>query len=269
MTTGPADGMWADAAAYDAYIGRWSRIAARMFVEWLGVPGRSEWLDVGCGTGALTEAILDGADPKRVIGADKSRAFVARAASTITDARARVELADASALPMPSDTFDAVVSGLMLNAAADQQGTVAEMVRVARSDGVVAAYLWDFDGEMQVLRYFWQAARALDPQADTASDDDEAFAICNPVRLRAVYETAGLVDVEVRALDAPAKFRDLDDYWMPLLRGRAPSQEHVAALSEENRARLRERLRATLPIAADGSISLIARAWAVKGVKSP
>lgn len=264
----PTEGMWADADAYDAYIGRWSRVAARMFVEWLRVPPRSKWLDVGCGTGALVEAILERADPERVIGADRSRAFVARAGAAIKDARAGFDLADADALPAASGSFDAVVSGLMLNAASDQPRVIAELVRVARPGGIVAAYLWDFEGEMQVLRYFWEAARAIDPSADAASEEDEAFAICKPDVLKASFEKAGLVDVEVTALDAPARFRDFDDYWTPLLRGRAPSQEHVAALGPEQRERLRERLRATLPIASDGSISLIARAWAAKGVKT-
>ena len=261
------DAMWADAEAYDAYIGRWSRVAARMFVEWLGVAPGSEWLDVGCGTGALTQAILDGADPKRVLGADRSPAFVARAAATITDARAGFEQADADRLPIPAEAFDAVVSGLMLNAVSDRAATLAEFARVAKPGGIVATYLWDFDGEMQVLRYFWEAAKALDAHADSASDDDEAFAICKPDRLKAEFEAAGFGDVEVRALDAPARFRDFDDYWAPLLRGHAPSQEHVAALKPESRARLRERLRAALPIAPDGSISLVARAWAAKGRK--
>ena len=261
------DAMWADAEAYDAYIGRWSRVAARMFVEWLGVAPRSEWLDVGCGTGAVTQAILDGADPKRVLGADRSGAFVARAAATITDPRAGFEHADAGRLPVREGAFDAVVSGLMLNAMSDQPATLAEFVRVARPGGIVATYLWDFDGEMQVLRYLWEAAKALDPRSDSASDDDAAFAICKPDKLKSAFERAGLVDVEVRALDAPARFRDFDDYWTPLLSGHAPSQEHVAALDPESRARLRERLRSTLPFAQDGSISLIARAWAAKGRK--
>jgi SAM-dependent methyltransferase len=267
MMPRPTEAMWTDAEAYDAYIGRWSRVAARLFVEWLGVAPQAEWLDIGCGTGALTQAILDGADPKRVLGVDRSRAFAAHAAATITDARAGFEHADASSLPIRAGAFDAVVSGLMLNAMPDQPAALAEFVRVARPGGIVATYLWDFDGEMQVLRCFWEAARALDPQADSTSDDDEAFAICKPDRLRAAFENAGLVDVEVRALDAPARFRDFDDYWTPLLRGHAPSQEHVAALSEERRTRLRDRLHASLPIAPDGSISLVARAWAAKGTK--
>lgn len=269
MSMRRSDAMWADAEAYDAYIGRWSRLAARMLVDWIGVAPGSTWLDVGCGTGALSQAIIEGADPSRVTGIDKSQAFVARAKSLISDDRFFVAAGDASSLAMPDGSFDAVVSALMLNAMPDQPAVLREFVRVAKPGGVVATYLWDFDGEMQVLRYFWDAARALDPDADASSADDEAFAICRPDRLKAAFEAAGLCDVDVRALDVSAHFRDFDDYWSPLQRGHAPSQEHVASLSDAARSRLRDRLRATLPIASDGSIDLIARAWAAKGTKPP
>ena len=261
------DAMWVDADSYEAYIGRWSRIAATMFLDWLKVAPRSAWLDVGSGTGALTQAILDRAEPARIVGVDRSHAFVSYARTKITDPRVAFEQADATRLTMSNDSFDAVVSALMLNAVPDQPAALREFVRVAKPGCVVATYLWDFDGEMQVLRYFWEAAKAFDPGADAASDDDEAFAISKPDRLKSAFEKAGLRDVEVRALDVPAHFRDFDDYWAPLQRGHAPSQEHVAALSDVDRSRLRDRLRTMLPTRPDGSIELIARAWAAKGTK--
>lgn len=256
-----------DAESYEAYIGRWSRIAAAMFVEWLDVRSGSTWLDIGSGTGALTQAILAHAEPARIVGVDRSRAFVAHAQASITDPRVAFEQADASSLTAPDDTFDAVVSGLALNAFPDQPRALGEFVRVAKPGGVIAAYLWDFDGEMQVLRYFWEAAKSLDPGADAASDIDPAFEICKPDRLKAAFNDAGLRSVEVRALDVPAHFRDFEDYWAPLQRGHAPSQELVASLSDGRRSRLRDRLLATLPVASDGSIDLIARAWAARGTK--
>ena len=262
-----SDAMWADADSYEAYIGRWSRIAAKMFVDWLGIAPRSAWLDVGSGTGALTHAILDRAQPARIVGVDRSRAFISYAKANTMDPRVVFEQADAERLSMPSDSFDAVVSGLMLNAVPDQPAAVGEFVRVAKPGGVVATYLWDFDGEMQVLRYFWEAAKAIDPSADAASDDDEAFAISKPDRLKSVFEIAGLCDVEIRALDVPTHFRDFEEYWAPLQRGHAPSQEYVAALSDGDRSRLRDLLRTTLPTKPDGSIDLLARAWAAKGEK--
>jgi len=267
MSSQRFDAFWVDAESYEAYIGRWSRVAAEMFVDWLSARPGSAWLDIGSGTGALTQAILDRADPARIIGADRSRAFVAYAQATISDPRVAFEQSDASSLTIPDESFDAVVSGLTLNAFEDQPKALGEFVRVAKPGGVVAAYLWDFDGEMQVLRYFWDAATSLDPSAGAPSDDDAAFAICKPDRLKAAFEAVGLRDVEVRALDAPAHFRDFEDYWSPLQRGHAPSQELVASLSEARRSQLRDRLRARLPAKSDGSIDLIARAWAAKGKK--
>src|SRR5215472_5819192 len=154
MSLQRSEALWTDARTYEAYIGRWSRVAAAMFVESLRVRARSNWLDVGSGTGALTQAILKLAEPARIVGVDRSRAFVDYAQATISDPRVSFEQADASSLTMPDDTFDAVVSGLVLNAFDDQPKAIAEFVRVAKPGGVVAAYLWDFDGEMQVLRYF-------------------------------------------------------------------------------------------------------------------
>src|SRR5215469_1108045 len=267
MSLQRSDAFWVDAQSYEAYIGRWSRVAAAMFVEWLCVRPGSTWLEIGSGTGALTQAILKRAEPARITAVDRSSAFLAYAQANIADRRVDFEQADASSLSMHDDAFDAVVSGLTLNAFADQSKGFAEFVRVAKPGGIVATYLWDFDGEMQVLRYFWEAAKSINPDAEAASDDDPAFEICKPDRLEAAFKSADLSDVEVRALDAPAHFRDFDDYWAPLQRGHAPSQELVASLSDEMRSRLRDRLLATLPIAADGSIDLIARAWAAKGSK--
>jgi ubiquinone/menaquinone biosynthesis C-methylase UbiE len=258
--------MWTDADAYEAYVGRWSRVAAVEFLDWLGVAPQSAWLDVGCGTGALAQTILRCHDPSRVDAFDLSPAFIEEAASKTNDSRATFRIADAGALPSADASFDAVVSGLMLNAAPDQPRALSEFVRTARQGGIVGVYVWDFDGEMQMLRRFWEAANSLDPEADR-DRDVSGFAICKPDRLKEAFTEARLRDVEVRAIDAPTLFRDFDDYWKPFLRGPAPAPTHVRSLSEAKRTELRERIRAGLPIAADGSIPMIARAWAAKGIK--
>jgi hypothetical protein len=138
------------------------------------------------------------------------------------------------------------------------------MRRVARPSGVVAAYVWDYAGEMQMMRYFWDAAGALDDAAQ-ALDEENRFPICRPGPLEALFREVGLRAVAVRAIDAQTHFRDFDDYWTPFLGGQGPAPSYVMALSEERRIALREHLRARLPSAADGSIPLIARAWAVRG----
>jgi SAM-dependent methyltransferase len=256
--------VWADGAAYEPYVGRWSRLVAREFLAWLDVPTRGRWLDVGCGTGALSQAILADADPIAVKGVDQSPGYVTYAHARVIDERARFEVADARALPGEAAVFDAVVSGLMLNFVPEPGSAVAEMSRVARPGTTVAAYVWDYAGEMQLMRHFWNAAVALDPAAREL-DEGQRFPICQPGALAALFRDAGLQHVEARGIDVPTVFHDFDDYWSPFLGGQAPAPGYAMSLTEERRAELRERIRAGLPIAADGSISLIARAWAVRG----
>lgn len=259
----PAD-LWAGAPAYERYVGRWSRLVAREFVAWLGPPVAADWLDVGCGTGALSETILDLAAPTRVEGLDTSGAYIAYARARMTDPRASFGEGDAQQLSQPSESFDAVVSGLVLNFVSRPDAAVREMTRVARSGGVVAAYVWDYAGRMELMRRFWNAASVLDPAA-TALDEGRRFPLCRPEALEALFRGIGLGDVTSRAVDVPTRFRDFDDYWSPFLGGQGPAPGYATRLSDEDRTRLRERIRATLPISADGSIDLVARAWAIRG----
>jgi len=140
------------------------------------------------------------------------------------------------------------------------------MVQAVRKGGTVAAYVWDYAGQMQLMRYFWDAAVALDPAACTL-DEGQRFPLCQPEPLRQLFQTAQLGKVGVRSIDIPTTFRDFDDYWSPFLGGQAPAPGYAMSLSEERRVALREQIRATLPIAPDGSIHCIARAWAVRGVR--
>ncbi|MBF8283654.1 MAG: methyltransferase, partial [Anaerolineales bacterium] len=142
----------------------------------------------------------------------------------------------------------------------------AEMARAAKPESVVAAYVWDYAGKMQMMRHFWNAAAALDPAARDL-DEGRRFPICQPEPLRELFQNAGLREVEVRPIDIAADFRDFDDYWSPFLGGQGPAPGYAMSLSDERRAALRERIRAGLPFALDGSIPLVARAWAVRGFR--
>jgi hypothetical protein len=140
------------------------------------------------------------------------------------------------------------------------------MVRVTRLNGVVASYVWDYAGEMQLMRHFWDAAVALDP-AVAEIDEARRFPICHPEALSRLFSDARLSEVVVRPIDVPTVFRDFDDYWSPFLGGQGPAPSYAMSLSTESRSALRDYIRARLPISNDGSIRLLARAWAVRGRK--
>jgi SAM-dependent methyltransferase len=252
---------WSAGGPYDRYVGRWSRLVAAEFVGWLGVPAGRRWLDVGCGTGALTAAALAAAEPATVLGVDPSAGFLAVARSNVADPRAGFEVGDARSLPVPDDSADVVVSGLALNFVPDAAAALSEFTRVCAPGGTIAAYVWDYAEGMAMMRYFWDAAVALDPVA-SALDEGPRFPLCRPEALLERWTVSGLQSVDVRAIDVPTVFADFDDYWDPFLGGQGPAPQYVAGLDPQARDALRERLRATL---GNETIALTARAWAVVG----
>ena len=258
--------VWAAGDFYEPYVGRWSRLVAAEFLGWLGITAGADWLDIGCGTGALCAEILHRCTPRSITGLDTSRGFLDFARARVADGRARVEQGDAQALPFGYRTFDAVVSGLVLNFVPDQARAVGEIRRVCRPGGTAAVYVSDYAGEMQMMRHFWNAASALDEKAREQLDEGVRFPICKPGPLRALFEGAGFRDIETRAIDVPTVFKDFHDFWSPFLGGQAPAPGYCMSLSEGDRERLRRRVRDGLPTAADCTISLIARAFAVRGL---
>jgi SAM-dependent methyltransferase len=258
--------MWTAPESYEGYIGRWSRATAPEFLAWLHVRRGERWLDIGCGTGETTRAILELTFPDSVDGFDLSQAFINYARESTRDERATFLVGDAQALPYPDHAFDVAMAGLCLNAMPDQAGALAEMMRVVKPGGVVGVYVWDFDGKMQMLRHFWDSVEALDPGTEESNlNANFHYDVCKPGPLTELFRSVGLHDVEVRAVDTPTVFKDFDDYWTPFLNGEAPAQKYTAALSADRRAELRERLKTTLPVTGNGSIPLIARSWAAKG----
>jgi SAM-dependent methyltransferase len=255
--------VWAAGKLYEPYVGRWSRLVAREFIAWLALPPQQAWLDVGCGTGALSGTILEQASPRAVTGIDPSAGFIEYARAHLSDPRATFDVGDAQALPLPAAHFDAAVAALVLNFVPRPERAVAEMARVVKPAATVAAYVWDYAGRMELIRHFFDAAAALNPAA-LELDEGRRFPLCQPAALEALFAAAGLDDVAVRAIDVPTQFRDFDDYWTPFLGGQGPAPGYAMSLSEADRAALRERIRAGLPFEADGSIKLVARAWAVR-----
>ncbi len=267
MTASTTSPNWASGDGYEPYVGRWSRLLARDFVRWLARPAGGRWLDVGAGTGAVSAAILDLVEPAVVLAIDPSAGFLAYAKQRLPDERFQIQIGSADAIPVGEAQFATVVGGLMLNFVPDPARAVSEMTRVVQSDGVVATYVWDYKDGQEMMRVFWDAAVALDLSVRESAEQRRFVPVCQPDALARLFTTAGLRDVENHILDLTMRFRDFDDYWNPFLGGQGPAPSYAATLSPEHLATLRESIRAVLNTAPDGSISLPARAFAVRGVK--
>ncbi|HEX6634445.1 MAG TPA: methyltransferase domain-containing protein [Usitatibacter sp.] len=233
------------------------------FLEWLDVPAGKRWLDVGCGTGALSAAILDQCFPSSVEGVEPSEGFLKTAKENLGD-RAALHQGSATAIPLGDSSVDVVVSGLVLNFIPDPHAAIAEMARVTGDGGTIAAYVWDYAGRMELMRHFWDAAADLDPDA-AKLDEGVRFPLCTPMALADLFAGAGLEAVDVEPIDIETPFENFDDYWQPFLGGQGPAPAYAMSLDEAARSRLRERIKARLPVASDGSILLRARAWAARG----
>lgn len=254
---------WERGDPYERYVGRWSRRVAPLFLSWLDVPPGRRWLDVGCGTGALCAAIVDHCSPRSVAGVEPSEGFLASARKHL-GGRAMLYQGSAAAIPLDDGSADVVVSGLVLNFVPDPSAALAEMTRVADRGATIAAYVWDYAGKMELMRFFWDAAVELDPGA-AKLDEGVRFPVCRPEPLVALFERGGLVDIGATAIEIATPFPDFDAYWQPFLGGQGPAPAYAMSLPEDPRARLAARIRERLPVQADGSIALSARAWAVRG----
>lgn len=258
--------MWSRADAYDAYMGRWSRLVAREFLKWLAVRPGKRWLEVGSGTGQLSRTILELAAPSALVGIDKTESFVELARAQTNDSRATFRLGDAQDLKTERGEFDVVVSGLVINFVPSPPKMVAEMARACRIYGKVALYVWDYGGGMGMLDNLWDTAMELDPDAKAIREASYA----NLPSGRALWDLfldAGMNDVTTRLLTVPTVFKDFDDYWNPFQGVQGSAATYLNGLSEDKRAALREALRKRLSTEADGSIHLTASAWAVKGTR--
>ena len=253
--------IWAHGNAYEHFMGRWSRRVAPRFVSWLHAPAGLRWIDAGCGSGALTSAILRLSSPTSVLAVDPSAGFVEEARRLVDDERETFEVMGAEDLP--PGVADIVGSGLVLNFTRDPLRTVTTMARAAPG-GSVAAYVWDYGGRMEMLRTFWDVACALDASAIDA-DESHRFDVCEPGALPALWARAGFSEVRSGGLEITMEFRDFDDLWNPFLGGTGTAPAYVATLDQGGRERLRDALQRMVHADADGRIRLQARVWCVSG----
>lgn len=245
-------------------MGRWSRLLAPRFLQWLDLPGGLHWLEIGCGTGALTDAICREAAPASVVACDPAAPFVEHARAQIPDPRARFAAAGVGALPDHPGGYGSITSLLALNFFPDRHAALQEMRSLATSGAAVSACVWDYAGRMEFLRCFWDAARAEDPAA-AVFDEAERFPDCTRGALNRLFQETGLEQVRCDGIEVPTRFTDFGDFWRPLMGGTGPAPSYVASLEPDQREALRGRLEASLSRSPRGSIDLVARAWAVCG----
>lgn len=253
---------WEDASAYDRFMGRWSRALGREVVGALAIRPGGSWLEIGCGTGALTSAICELAAPASVVACDTAADYVAYCSERLRDPRLEVVQAGTGDFPARAGGFDAVVSSLVLNFLPRPVEALGRMRVACAPGGCVAACVWDYAEGMEFLRRFWDAAVALDPAA-APLDEGRRFPICRPEALRAAFESAGLRSVAVEPIDVATEFASFDDYWGPFVDGPGPAPTYVASLSPSARERLERHLAHAL--AGPERFRLRAVAWLARG----
>jgi SAM-dependent methyltransferase len=253
---------WDRGDSYEQYVGRWSRRVAPLFLSWLRIPAGRRWVDVGCGTGPLSAAILDHCSPSLVVGVEPSEGFLNTAKENLAG-RAVLHQGSATAIPLDESSVDVVVSGLVLNFVPNSRAALDEMARVTVNGGTIGAYVWDYAGKMELMRIFWDTAVGINPDA-AKMDEGVRFPLCRPETLMALFASTGLNGAEVTAIDIATPFTSFEDYWQPFLGGQGPAPAYAVSLDETARMRLRDRLRARIAVQADGSISMNARAWAIR-----
>jgi ubiquinone/menaquinone biosynthesis C-methylase UbiE len=245
------------AEAYDRFMGRYSMLLSPQLADFAAVRAGQRVLDVGCGPGALTSELVTRLGAGAVTAVDPSEPFVA--AARARHPGVRVEQASAERLPFPDGGFDAAIAQLVVHFMTDPVAGLAEMARVTRRDGVVAACVWDHAGGQGPLSQFWRAARELDPDVD----DESRLAGAREGHLAQLFEAAGLRAIQESTISATLEHATFDEWWEPFIGGVGPAGAHVASLDAERQALLRERCRALLP---DPPFVLTARAWAARGL---
>jgi ubiquinone/menaquinone biosynthesis C-methylase UbiE len=263
MVDTPQVARFTDGEGYERFMGRWSRAAGCLFLDWLSLPSGLKWLDVGCGTGAFTEIVQESSGASEIVAIDPSTAQISYAQSRESAEGARFQVADARSMPFEDGSFDVAVSALVLNFIPDREKAVAEMRRVVRRGGTAAAYVWDFADRRGTSQHLHSAVRDLEgPGYRPAELNAEST---TPGNLKRLFEAAALTDVVTRSFEISVTHRDFDDYWDSHTKFASPIGSHIQSMTEENRQRLKQMVRARLPIDDHGAISFTAWVNAVKG----
>jgi ubiquinone/menaquinone biosynthesis C-methylase UbiE len=253
---------WNDAQGYERFMGKWSRVAGRIFLDWLALPKGLKWLDVGCGTGAFTETIQENCAAAEIVAIDPAASHVALGQSLVKDRGIRFEVADARSMPFENGRFDAAVSALVLNFISNREKAVAEMRRVVRPGGIAAAYVWDFAGRSGTISHLNAGLREFQGVDTSGALNAEST---SQDKLKELFVAAGLAEVETRLIEIAVTYKDFNDYWESNTGFTSPAGNTVRALSDEKREQLKQIVKGKLPVDKDGAIAYTARVNAVRG----
>jgi len=254
---------WDSSESYEYFMGRWSSLASQVFLAWLSPSPGLKWLDVGCGSGALSETIINDYNPASLTAIDQSEVYVMATQKRLRN-QAICKVGDALDLPLEKSSVNLTVSGLVLNFLSDKEKALSEMMRVTIKGGMVAVFIWDYGGKMEFLKKFWDTASELNPNSAHLHEGNR-FPDSTDRGLRELFERAGLNNIKTAPIEISTHFQDFDDYWKPFFGGQGPAPSYLLSLNERDRKNLRDILYNKLPIQADGSIALTARAWAARG----
>ena len=249
-----------DSAAYERFMGRWSRAVGPAFLKWLASPPRARWLEVGCGTGIFTQIISEDCSPARLVAVDSAPAQIDHARRQSSAARANFRIADAQALPFEDATFDVVVSALVINFVSDPGRALSEMRRVSRPGGLVAGYVWDFAAERSPS---WPMRAGMRKFGMTVPDVP-GTRVSSLDALISLFEQAGFEEIVTRSIEVTNSCADFDSFWQAQTPSYSPATKMIAAMTGTNRQKLIETVRAGLPLTPDGKIQYSARANAIK-----
>jgi SAM-dependent methyltransferase len=253
------------AEAYDRFVGRYGRALGEATVERVALDAGSRVLDVGCGPGQLTAVLAELLGAGDVSAVDPSESFARACRERVPGADVRV--AGAEELPFEDDSFDAVLSQLVVNFIPDAPAGVREMRRVTRLGGTVAATVWDYTGEMTMLRAFWDAALEVDPDGAGPLDEGRRMAHHKPGPLAELWSDAGLAEVETDSIVVSVAYEDFNDLWVPFTAGIGPAGAYCASLSPDDRERLRAAYHRNVG-SPEAPFELSARAWLVRGTEA-
>jgi ubiquinone/menaquinone biosynthesis C-methylase UbiE len=260
--------LWTDGVLYENYTGRWSRLIADKFIDWLEVKQVrfKSCIDMGCGTGALSEALLANGACASLTCLDRSLAYLSFAKQRILSSGVEFVQGDVQSTSLAASGYSLVVSGLVVNFVDSPAKMLREMLRLGRSGGVLGLYIWDFAEGMEPIRKFWDAAHKCNAPNVRKFDAGVRFPICQRDNLLRSITEAGWLEPKVAPVEIHARFKNFDDYWAPFLSGQGTGPAFAVGLTEEMREKVRKALMSLVTVSPDEPFTLRTRAWAAKGI---